>query len=291
MPAPTLIPTLKRAAPKPEPSRPVVQAARPPSPRCAIRYDVPMPIDYARSLTAEDRSLRSDRHLGFTLAFVAGAANAGAYLAVKLYTSHMTGLVSSLADHIALGELTLALSAFGAVLSFLLGATTCALMINYAKRRRLHSRYALPLLLEALLLLVFGLLGARLAGMQALFVPVTVMLLCFIMGLQNAVITKISGAVVRTTHLTGVITDLGIEIGRLLYWNRSNRPLEEHVVADRARLAMLAMMCLYFLLGGIVGALGFKHLGYLATLPLSALLVALCVVPVFDDLTAPLPAV
>lgn len=243
-----------------------------------------MPIDYARSLTSDDRSFRGDRHLGFTLAFVAGAANAGAFLAVKIYTSHMTGLVSSMADHIALGEVALALGALGAVLSFLLGAITSALMINYAKRRRLRSSYALPLLLEALLLLTFGLLGVRLAGMQGLFVPVTVMLLCYMMGLQNAVITKVSGAVVRTTHLTGVITDLGIELGRMLYWNRSTKPPDASVAADRGKLAMLSMLCMYFLLGGVVGALGFKYFGYLATLPLAAMLIALCVVPVIDDI-------
>lgn len=243
-----------------------------------------MPIDYARGLTGEERSLRRDRHLGFALAFVAGAANAGAFLAVKIYTSHMTGLVSSLADHLALGEASLALGALGAVLSFLLGAMTSALMISYAKRRALRSRYALPLLLEAFLLLVFGLLGARMAQVQGLFIPVTVMLLCFMMGLQNAVITKVSGAVVRTTHLTGVITDLGIELGRLLYWNRSARPLAEHIVADRDRLAMLAMLCGFFLIGGISGALGFKHIGYLTTLPLAALLISMSVVPVIDDI-------
>jgi uncharacterized membrane protein YoaK (UPF0700 family) len=245
-----------------------------------------MPIDYARSLTAHDRSSRSDRHLGFGLAFVAGAANAGAFLAVKIYTSHMTGLVSSMADHIALGEVTLALSALGAVLSFLLGAMTSAVMINFARRRQLRSRYALPLMLEAALLLAFGLLGARLAQIQWLFVPVTVMLLCFMMGLQNAVITKISGAVVRTTHLTGVITDLGIELGRAIYWNRATPGAQERerVVADRARLSMLARLCGFFLLGGVTGALGFKHVGYLATVPLAALLVLMSVVPIVDDM-------
>lgn len=243
-----------------------------------------MPIAYARSLTAQERSLRSDRHLGFGLAFVAGAANAGAFLAVKIYTSHMTGLVSSMADHIALGEVALALSALGAVLSFLLGAMTSAVMINFARRRQLRSRYALPLMLEAALLLAFGLLGARLAQIQGLFVPVTVMLLCFMMGLQNAVITKISGAVVRTTHLTGVITDLGIELGRAIYWNRGEPDPQGRVVADRARLSMLALLCGSFLLGGVTGALGFKHIGYLATVPLAALLVLMSVVPVVDDL-------
>lgn len=243
-----------------------------------------MPINYARSLTSEERTVQTDRHLGFALAFIAGAANAGAFLAVKLYTSHMTGLVSSMADHIALGEIALALGAFGAVLSFLSGAMASSFMINFAKRRALRSRYAIPLVFEAALLLVFGLLGARLAVVPGLFVPATVMLLCFMMGLQNAVITKISGAVVRTTHLTGVITDLGIELGRLLYWNRSHRHPQERVVADRDRIVVLGLLCCSFLLGGIAGALGFKHLGYLATVPLAAVLVGLSIVPVLDDI-------
>ena len=246
-----------------------------------------MPISYARSLATEERTARSDRHLGFALAFIAGATNAGAFLAVGIYTSHMTGLVSSIADRLALGEMALALAAFSAVLSFLLGAMTSAFMINFARRRALRSQYALPLLLEAGLLLAFGFLGASLAQIHAFFVPATVMLLCFMMGLQNAVITKISGSVVRTTHLTGVITDLGIELGRLLYWNRSSRLSDERVVADRERLKVLALLVAFFLLGGVGGAVGFKHIGYTSTIPLAALLVAMSIVPVLDDLQNP----
>ena len=243
-----------------------------------------MPIQYARSLTSQQSSRRSIRQLGFALAFVAGAANAGAYLAVQLYTSHMTGIVSSLADNLVLGEFTLALGAMGAVLSFLLGAMTSAIMINYGRRRALRSQFALPLLLEAGLFLVFGLMGSTLAGVTGLFVPATVMLLCFMMGLQNAVITKISGAVVRTTHLTGVVTDLGIELGKLIYWNRVDAGSAHRVVADRDRLRMLGLLILFFLVGGVLGAIGFKQFGYLATLPLAGILVLLSVVPVVDDL-------
>jgi uncharacterized membrane protein YoaK (UPF0700 family) len=243
-----------------------------------------MPIDYARSLTSRDSSSRTIRQLGFALAFVAGAANAGAYLAVRTYTSHMTGIVSSMADSLALGEWSLAVSAAGAVVSFTLGAMTSAIMINVGRRRQARSAFALPLLLEAVLFLVFGLLGGALTAVHGLFVPATVSLLCFMMGLQNAVITKISGSVVRTTHLTGVITDLGIELGKWVYWNRSNDPALEDVVADRERMATLALLVLSFLLGGVLGALGFKHLGYLATLPLAAILFFLSAVPVIDDL-------
>ena len=73
-------------------------------------------------------------------------------------------------------------------------------------------------MLEAVLLLCFGLLGSNLERHRLLFVPVTVVLLCFVMGLQNAIITKISRAEIRTTHVTGLVTDMGIELGKLIYW-------------------------------------------------------------------------
>jgi hypothetical protein len=60
-----------------------------------------MPIDYARKLTTRERTAQANRHLGYTLAFVAGAANAGGFLAVRQYTSHMTGIVSSMADSVS----------------------------------------------------------------------------------------------------------------------------------------------------------------------------------------------
>jgi uncharacterized membrane protein YoaK (UPF0700 family) len=241
-----------------------------------------VPLHYARSLLGPARSPRANRHLGVALAFVAGAINAGGFLAVNQYTSHVTGAVSAAADHLALGAWDLALDAFGAVLSFLLGAACTALAVNYGRRRGLASEYALPLLLEAILLLAFGVLGARLAQVDTLFVPATVMLLCFLMGLQNALITKLSHAEIRTTHLTGIVTDIGIELGRMLYWNRdSTRP---PVRANHARLALLASLLLSFFLGAVLGTLGFKHAGYLATVPLACLLCGLAIVPAFDDL-------
>jgi uncharacterized membrane protein YoaK (UPF0700 family) len=241
-----------------------------------------VPIHYARSLLGPARSPRTNRHLGVALAFVAGAINAGGFLAVHQYTSHLTGAISSAADNLVLGGWGLALDAFGAVLSFVLGAACTALTVNYGRRRGLASEYALPLLLEAILLLAFGVLGARLADVDALFVPATVMLLCFMMGLQNALITKISQAEIRTTHMTGIVTDIGIELGRMLYWNRD--PAQPKVAANRARLRLLVSLLLGFFAGGLAGALGFKHAGYLATLPLACLLCALAIVPAVDDL-------
>lgn len=242
-----------------------------------------MPINYARTLTAAQRSARADLHLGVALAFVAGAANAGGFLAVHQYTSHMTGIVSSMADHIALGAPDVVLSGAGALLSFVSGAACTSLMVNFARRRRMHSVYALPLLVEAVLLLAFGVVGSRFSAVAGLFVPFTVMLLCFMMGLQNALITKLSRAEIRTTHITGIATDIGIELGKLAYWNRPGSA-QPRVLANRGRLRMLALLAAGFFLGGVVGALGFRHAGYLSTVPLAVLLVALAIVPAIDDL-------
>jgi len=245
-----------------------------------------MPIAYVRHLTSRHRTAQANRHLGFTLCFVAGAINAGGFLAVQQYTSHMTGIVSAMADHIALGAYDLVWDGAGGLLSFLAGAACSAMLVNYARRHQMHSEYGLPLLLEALLLLCFGMLGAWLSHIEGLFVPVTVMLLCFIMGLQNAVITKLSHAEIRTTHITGIVTDIGIELGKMLYWNAAGPPDRPPVRANRQRIGLLCGLAGCFFVGGVIGAIGFKHVGYVSTLPLAAILVVLAGVSAFDDLLA-----
>lgn len=207
----------------------------------------------------------------------------------------MTGVVSVMADSLALGRFTLVLAGLGALLSFVLGAAASAVMINFARRRGLSSEYALPLLAEAVLMLCFGLMGAQLAALPGLFVPATV-LLCAMKGLQNAVITRLSNAEIRTTHIAGVVTDIGIELGKLAYWNRALPPaspsaegatvlaVPEEVLANHPRLLMPSLLLASFVGGGVVGALGFQRVGYIATVSLPALLAGLALVPAWDDL-------
>ena len=240
-----------------------------------------MPINFSRRLTGHSRSKNSNQQLGLVLAFVAGAVNAGGFLAVQRYTSHMTGIVSAMADHIALGAYTLALSGVGALAAFLAGAISATVMVNYSRHRHLHSVYALPLLVEAGLLLCFGLLGTRLSGINGLFTSLTAILLCFIMGLQNALISKVSNAEIRTTHVTGLVTDIGIELGRLMYRNRLGP--EPAADAGVPRLKLLSSLVLFFFIGGVTGALSFSHAGYAATVPLALTLMLLVIAPIADD--------
>ena len=223
--------------------------------------------------------------LGAVLCFVAGAINAGGFLAVGMYTSHMSGVVSSMADNAVLGQWLAVWIGLWSLLAFVGGAMTTALMVRWALRRNLRSAYSRPLLVEAVLLLVFGLFGAAIDARSMALVPYAVVLLCFIMGLQNALITKRSNAEIRTTHITGLVTDLGIELGNLFYLNRSF-PDAPKVRANRSKIGNHLKLLASFVLGALTGAWGFKAVGYIATVPLALVLVALVVRPVLFDFHA-----
>ena len=243
-----------------------------------------MPTAFLDRLTARERTRSANRQLGGILAFVAGAVNAGGFLAVARYTSHMTGVISALADDLVLGQATAVLGGLAMLGCFLVGAMTTAILANFGRRHGLHGEFALPLMLEAVLLLAFGLLGANLRLFGGWLVPAAVLLLCFVMGLQNAVITKVSKAEIRTTHMTGIVTDLGIELGRLVYFNRDRHRHSRHFVqADRDKLGIHATMLVLFVAGGIVGALAFRHMGFSATLPLAGLLTLIAAPPLVRD--------
>jgi uncharacterized membrane protein YoaK (UPF0700 family) len=243
-----------------------------------------MPIFYLRRLVGKERSIEADVHLGMWLAFIAGALNAGGFLAVHQYTSHMTGIVSMMADGMAVGNYKFALAAFGSLICFIFGASVSAVLVNWGRNHDLRSEYALPLVLEALLLLMFGFIGGRLHQYIGLFVPFTVMLLCFLMGLQNAIITKISKSVIRTTHVTGIVTDIGIELGKMCYWNRSaDKEDVNYVRGNRAKIVLLTELLVMFFIGGVAGAFAFKYFGFISTIPLALCLLLLAMMPVIDD--------
>jgi len=208
--------------------------------------------------------------LGIILAIVAGALNAGGYLAINQYTSHMTGMVSMFADQLVLGNFDLVTVAAGSWLAFVMGAACTAAMVSYGNRRDHSHVFARPLLLEAVLILIFGSIGGTLEQRELAEVSLAVILLCFTMGLQNALITKVSRAEIRTTHITGLTTDLGIELGKLFYWNRTNRDaMHPAILANRDKLRIHFLLIGAFLLGGIAGAMGFKYLGFVSAIPLA----------------------
>lgn len=236
---------------------------------------------FLQRLTSRTRDRRANIQLGVLLAFIAGTVNAGGFLAVGHYTSHMTGIVSSIPDFLVLHRYDAALSSLFFLVAFIGGAMLTSFLVNLARSRDLGSEYAGVLMLESLLLMVFGLSFSSVVEWQIASVTQTVSLLCFIMGMQNAIITKISNAEIRTTHVTGMATDIGIELGRYVFLTASRRA--NYAIHSR-RLLLHSGLLSAFLAGGVAGAYSFTYIGFVAMLPLALSLAVISALPLWEDI-------
>lgn len=215
--------------------------------------------------------------LATVLAGIAGAANAGGFFALGQYTSHMTGYLSQLADNIVILDVWIVAISVMALSAFIAGAGFSTILINWAREHESTAQYAWPLAIQGTFLLCFSFGGIFTSELGRLF---SLACLCFIMGMQNATITKISSARIRTTHATGMITDIGIEFGRAIY--SALRP-RSGVHVDRQKLRILLQLVLAFLIGGIIGAIGYGQMNFFFSLPLAVILLALGLPSILRD--------
>lgn len=198
------------------------------------------------------RSSTIDLVLACLLSSVAGALNAVGFLIAGSFTANMTGNISAFADNLANGAVLVAISFIGLVIAFIVGAGSAALVIQSGGARGLRSVYALVIVAEAIILLA---MGAALVGLRADFhEPLLVIVLSYVMGLQNAATTLISRARVRTTHVSGMATDIGIELAALVRDSQSRQQ-----AAPGLKLHSLTLAC--FASGGLGGALLFQFVG------------------------------
>lgn len=177
------------------------------------------------------------------LSAVAGCVNAVAVGSAYHAVTHMSGTVFAVSAELAHGSRDVAMRAAAVVVSFFVGATLSGALI---RQQTLHAgrRYGVALIIEGVLLT-----GAW-VGVRANHVSGEV-LAAMACGLQNALATSYSGAILRTTHMTGIVTDLGIAIGHWL----AREPMEWF----RVRLHLVLL--LGFTSGGAMGAFGFSLLG------------------------------
>lgn len=206
--------------------------------------------------------------LAITLAWVAGYTNTVTLLTCGHVTSHVSGTTSDLGRHAAAGHWGMALFALFLLTSFVVGAGTAGLSTEYGRRRAWESIYVLPMAVEAALLAAFALAVELHDGSDAVRGwPLFAMtgLASMAMGLQNATITRISSGVVRTTHVTGVATDLGLEAVQFLLWLKDSRrnmpPYSPRMLVRSARahpsanrLLLLASILGSFALGAALAA-------------------------------------
>jgi uncharacterized membrane protein YoaK (UPF0700 family) len=181
------------------------------------------------------------------LAFNAGGINAVGLLSLEHQAiSHITGSASWLGVELAEGRLSHALYLALVMLAFFCGATLTGWIIR-DPALELGRRYSICLLIEAAFLTGAVLLFAHHAPLAALLASAA----C---GLQNAMVTNFSGAIIRTTHLTGIVTDLGIALGHWL----------QGMPGDARRARLHGLVVTGFMTGAIGGAVSWLHVGAVA---------------------------
>jgi uncharacterized membrane protein YoaK (UPF0700 family) len=222
----------------------------------------------------DERNATIDLWLAASLAGIAGALNAAAFYAVGFFSANMTGNVSTLSVYFVLGRWTTALFYFAILLAFIFGSASAAALIDEGRRRRTRRIYAYGILLEAILLTGIG--SADLWLMKDLRAVVVVLGLAFAMGFQNAIGTRISDARVRTTHVSGLATDIGIELAAALHGLR-RRPKERGTTHNFGKLRLQACTVLSFLIGGVAGVVLYRAIGGYLMILAAIVLVAIAV--------------
>jgi uncharacterized membrane protein YoaK (UPF0700 family) len=205
------------------------------------------------------RAFIHDLRLATMLSFVAGIVNIAGVLSIKTLTTNVTGHFAFFAEEFVTENYRNAFSFVLFVLFFLLGAITSNFLIEIMIRRKSNEPHALPMLVEIGLLCL-----AAVGGLYFSFgLHTTANILLFSMGLQNALVTKVSQATVRTTHLTGLFTDLGIELSQLFFY-RAKSELKKLTKSISLRLAII----IFFFSGCVLGGFLYRYID------LSVLLVA-----------------
>lgn len=192
--------------------------------------------------------------LATLLGLTAGLVNAEGFLGFSVLTTNITGHAALLAEGIAQQNWQNAQVIALWMLLFLAGAFTSGMALTLFGAHRRFS-YAIPILIEILILIFSAQYGYKFDG-TILSKIVFAGSLLFAMGLQNALVSLVSGSVVRTTHLTGTFTDLGIELAQLARANDKER----QVIHSKIKLR-LVIIC-FFMFGAISGAYLFDQIRF-----------------------------
>ena len=214
-------------------------------------------------LSARAYSFRQKARLAISLSWIGGYVNTISLITCGRMISHVTGSLTSLVHSALDGSMPQTMYFVTIVGVFFAGAATASAITEVRLRRGGSSRFVLPILIEALALVGVAICanlyhqgtGASMTGIYLVSGFAS-----FALGIQNATITRISDSVVRTTHLTGIVTDLGIESVQYAFWwkdrmrgdlaRRAGRVLRISTRDPRfLRLALLGSILGSFLVG------------------------------------------
>ncbi len=212
----------------------------------------------------KSRTLSHNLRIASVLSAVAGVVNISGFMSIGRLTTNVTGHFAFLIDEVFQLEWWRAFVFFAYIFAFFAGSFTSSFIVEDLSRRKHRHNYTRSVLLESAILLALGLTGPFWVDR---FPHAFACALLFAMGLQNSLVTTLSNAIVRTTHLTGLFTDLGIEFSQLFFY-REKKDREKLTASIKLRLTIIC----FFFIGGICGGILFTYVKLYALVFASLLL-------------------
>jgi len=206
--------------------------------------------------------------LASLLCVTAGFVNAAGFLGFTVLTTNVTGHAALFAERIAMQDWKTARVVALWMFLFLAGAFISSLIVSFVGRNQRFS-YVIPILIEMAVLLGVALFGYKYDN-SLVSKEIFAGSLLFAMGLQNSLVSIVSGSVVRTTHLTGTFTDLGIELGQVFQKSTTDKS------ALKSRIKLRSVIIFFFMCGALGGAYLFRYFSFHAFfIPLAILVFTL----------------
>lgn len=199
------------------------------------------------------RTAQHNLQIASLLSFVAGLVNVVGFIAVAKLTTNVTGHFAFFIDEVFKLNWWQGFSYFLYILYFFLGSFISSFMVEIISRKNPHYIYIIPTTIECVILGAIAIWGNDLIKQNPDYMAYS---LLFAMGLQNSLVTRISNATVRTTHLTGLFTDLGIEISQLFFHHQ-----KEEKKYLRSSIKLRLTIISFFFFGGIIGGVFYSKLG------------------------------
>lgn len=205
---------------------------------------------------SNSRTLGDNVRLGVLTAFSAGMVNIGSLLLFFSFSSNVTGHYAILAAELVKGNLYQAAIVLGWIFLFFFGGFTSNMFVIHLNKKNTYVAHAIPLILEITCLIAVGTYGHFFYKETLAETEVMLALMLFAMGLQNGLTASISNFAVKTTHLTGVTTDLGILFS--MFTRKEYRKNKEL----KAKAILLLSIASAYLAGAIASGITYMHMGF-----------------------------
>ena len=190
--------------------------------------------------------------LASSTAFVAGIIDVVGVLAFLAFTSNVTGHVASLAKNIVKQDFN-SILVFGLWLfMFLFGAFVSNFIVKSLQHISYYRAHSAPVVLEILVLLFIAYYGNNFYDETTQERQIVIGALLFAMGLQNSLVSNVSGGLIKSTHLTGLFTDLGSELADWMH------PLTRESQEVKNKIYVRLTILVFFIFGGLMGGYFFN---------------------------------